>query len=498
MPNFSSVQSLDAVDFYTTVNNHDYVVVLFYNPGSESFYQYAHQFENVARTLRGDQCPIVLAEFDDHVQVLASMKDSDLVIGKVNMNKPVNSWLATHLKIYGTFTIKIFRDKGNEVHEYKGPFNYEATVEALKRLCRPFPVQINSDIDAASLIGDGNKIVIVGVFPEFCGQEYDMFIKAAGEVKWDYDVGITLDATLLPHGDPSISGPVIWLFKPFDELSVHTKIYSVAALVKFVKFNSTPYVTFHGKSQPQFVEKFFKWNRKNDKVMLFIHPGEKGADILQTKYCAIAHNYKKNDMDFMLGDFMNSQKPFRYFRVGVSDDPYIVIRNSRAEIFVKKMLTPQYDIEAWIQDYKAGKVTTFRKSEPVPQDDNELVKVVVAKNFYADIMQFEKNGVYEVYRTRDENYEKLAPVLDAVAAHFKNDALVIIAKLDETANDIRSEVHFDIKTIQNPMLYLITPAFSIVTYDEVTYDDDDYDAFSKEKIIEFIDEYRSDFKKLNS
>ncbi|KAM7268063.1 hypothetical protein ACFE04_010229 [Oxalis oulophora] len=56
------VRSLDAGDFFTTVNNHDYVAVLFYQPDSESFYQFAYEFEEAACALSGDLHPIVLAK----------------------------------------------------------------------------------------------------------------------------------------------------------------------------------------------------------------------------------------------------------------------------------------------------------------------------------------------------------------------------------------------------------------------------------------------------
>lgn len=46
----------------------------------------------------------------------------------------------------------------------------------------------------------------------------------AERLRADYDFGHTLDAKLLPRGDSSVSGPVVRLFKPFDELFVDFQV----------------------------------------------------------------------------------------------------------------------------------------------------------------------------------------------------------------------------------------------------------------------------------
>lgn len=64
----------------------------------------------------------------------------------------------------------------------------------------------------------------VGVFPKFSGEEFDNFTALAEKLRADYDFGHTLNAKLLPRGESSVSGPVVRLFKPFDELLVDSKV----------------------------------------------------------------------------------------------------------------------------------------------------------------------------------------------------------------------------------------------------------------------------------
>lgn len=62
------------------------------------------------------------------------------------------------------------------------------------------------------------------MFPEYSGSEFENFITVADKLRADYSFGHTLDAKLLPRGDSSVKGPVVRLFKPFDELSVDYQV----------------------------------------------------------------------------------------------------------------------------------------------------------------------------------------------------------------------------------------------------------------------------------
>ena len=64
----------------------------------------------------------------------------------------------------------------------------------------------------------------VGVFPKFAGEEFEKYNDLAEKLRSDYDFGHTLDAKLLPRGESSVTGPLIRLFKPFDELFVDFKV----------------------------------------------------------------------------------------------------------------------------------------------------------------------------------------------------------------------------------------------------------------------------------
>ena len=67
-------------------------------------------------------------------------------------------------------------------------------------------------------------VLQVGVFPKFSGEEFENFLAVAEKLRSDYEFGHTLDAKYLPRGEASVSGPLVRLFKPFDELFVDSKV----------------------------------------------------------------------------------------------------------------------------------------------------------------------------------------------------------------------------------------------------------------------------------
>ena len=62
------------------------------------------------------------------------------------------------------------------------------------------------------------------MFPKFSGEEFENFIALAEKLRADYEFGHTLNAKLLPRGESSVTGPLVRLFKPFDELFVDSKV----------------------------------------------------------------------------------------------------------------------------------------------------------------------------------------------------------------------------------------------------------------------------------
>ncbi|KAJ4869055.1 Protein disulfide isomerase-like 1-1 [Raphanus sativus] len=187
------VLTLDHTNFTETINKHDFIVVEFYAPWCGHCKQLAPEYEKAASELSSHVPPVVLA--------------------KIDASEETNREFATQYEVQGFPTIKIFRNGGKAVQEYNGP----REAEGYCGWC----------------------------FPKLSGSEFESFLATAEKLRSDYDFAHTSDAKLLPRGD-SVTGPVVRLFKPFDELFVDSKDFDGEALRNLSKnqaFHLSPSLT---------------------------------------------------------------------------------------------------------------------------------------------------------------------------------------------------------------------------------------------------------------
>lgn len=91
-----------------------------------------------------------------------SSHDPPVVLAKVDANEEANKDLATEYEIRGFPTVKIFRNGGKNIQDYKGPREADGIVDYLKKQSGPASTEIKSAEDAASFI-DEKKVVIVSL-----------------------------------------------------------------------------------------------------------------------------------------------------------------------------------------------------------------------------------------------------------------------------------------------------------------------------------------------
>lgn len=434
----SFVLTLDHSNFYDTVAKHPFIVVEFYAPWCGHCKKLAPEYEKAASVLSKNDPPVVLA--------------------KVDANEDVNKELASKYEVKGFPTLKIFRNGGDIIQDYKGPREADGIIEYLKKQAGPASAVIKSSEDASNLIVD--KIFIVGIFQEFSGEEFENYIKVAEKLRSEYDFGHTSEAKLLPRGDPTVKLPVVRLFKPFDELFVDFKDFDVDALEKFIESASIPVVATFDKdpSNHPFLIKFF--NSPNSKAMLFMNFSGENFDAFKSKLHETAENYKGKNINFLIGDLDASQGAFQYFGLKEEQVPLIIIQENDGKKYLQPKVSPD-QIATWVKDYIDGNLKPYRKSEPIPEVNNEPVKIVVADTLQEVVFGSGKNVLLEFYAPWCGHCKKLAPILDEVAISFENNADVIIAKMDATANDVTNE--FDVQGY--PTLYFSSASGKLSQYD---------------------------------
>ncbi|KAL6899781.1 hypothetical protein ACP4OV_006439 [Aristida adscensionis] len=433
-----AVLTLDTGNFSEAVAAHRFIVVEFYAPWCGHCKHLAPEYEKAASILSKHDPPIVLA--------------------KVDASDKKNSDLSSKYEVQGFPTIKILRNQGDDVQEYHGPRDADGIVEYLKKQAGPASVEIRSAEDAARSIGDSG-VAIVGVFPALGGSEYENFMAVAEKMRAGYDFLHTLDAGILPRGDKTVKGPVVRLFKPFDELFVDSQDFDKDALEKFIQVSGFPtVVTFDtAPTNQKYLLKYFE--NTGAKAMLFLSFSDDRIEAFKNQFYEAAKQYAAQNISFLIGDVTDAQGAFQYFGLKESDVPILFIQASDAK-FIKPTVEPD-QILPWLKDYTDGTMVPYVKSDPIPEVNDQPVKVVVANNLHDMVFNSGKNVLLEFYAPWCGHCQKLAPILDEVAVSLQNDEDVIIAKMDATTNDIPSDF-----TVEGyPAMYFYSSGGNLLSYD---------------------------------
>ncbi|EEE57183.1 hypothetical protein OsJ_07123 [Oryza sativa Japonica Group] len=397
--------------------------------------------------------------------------DPPVVLAKVDASADLNRGLAGEHGVQGYPTIRILRDRGARSHNYAGPRDAAGIVAYLKRQAGPASVEIAASASppaADSIANDG--VVVVGVFPELSGSEFESFMAVAEKMRADYDFRHTTDAGVLPRGDRTVRGPLVRLFKPFDELFVDSQDFDRDALEKFIESSGFPtVVTFDtSPANQKYLLKYF--DNAGTKAMLFLSFSDDRAEEFRTQFHEAANQYSANNISFLIGDVTASQGAFQYFGLKESEVPLVFILASKSK-YIKPTVEPD-QILPYLKEFTEGTLAPHVKSEPIPEVNDQPVKTVVADNLREVVFNSGKNVLLEFYAPWCGHCQKLAPILEEVAVSLKDDEDVVIAKMDGTANDVPS----DFAVEGYPSMYFYSSGGNLLPYDGRT----------AEEIIDFI------------
>lgn len=93
-------------------------------------------------------------------------------------------------------------------------------------------------------------------------------------------------------------------------------------------------------------------------------------------------------------------------------------------------------LERFLDDYFAGQLKRYIKSEPIPEKNKGPVKVVVAESFEEIVNAPDKDVLIEFYAPWCGHCKNLEPKYRELAEQLYDDPNIVITKMDASANDV--------------------------------------------------------------
>lgn len=234
------------------------------------------------------------------------------------------------------------------------------------------------------------------------------------------------------------NSPALVIFRKFDDPTVvfGGASWESTPIVDWLQASSVPtLITF----SEDFIEPIFGQR----KSAIFLFRSNSDADKSFSKIFAEAASSLKGSILFVVSGVTEGiqQRLGEFIGVGEGNLPTIRIldpaNNMKKYTFDGKAESITVEsLTQFVNDFKDGKLSPFLKSEDIPAENNEPVKVVVGKNFKQIVTDNDNDVLIEFYAPWCGHCKKLAPIWDQLAADLKDVAGLTIAKMDATANEV--------------------------------------------------------------
>lgn len=269
----------------------------------------------------------------------------------------------------------------------------------------------------------------------------------ADKMRDDHFFGVVKDEALAKkHGVDSL--PAVVVYKQFDEevdggrSELKGDKLEEQQVEEFVKTNSLPLLDEIDSSN-------FAYYAETGRPLAYLFADSKEmAEPLIKEIKPIAQKYK-GKINFV---YIDANKYGAHAgNVGLKEEwPAFAIQHvdTGAKFpFDQSAKITKDNIEAFVDDYVAGKIQPTLKSQDIPAENNGPVKVVVAKQFNDIVLDKSKDVFLEVYAPWCGHCKRLAPVWEELGEAVEKQSLkdkVVIAKMDGTENDVPEEAGFSV------------------------------------------------------
>lgn len=369
----------------------------------------------------------------DFEKAATELKDKAVL---VDVDVTEQKELGEEYGIKGFPTLKLF-SKGEFIADYKGGRKADDFVKYIERALLPSIVDAadKDALDAVLKEHSGKNIFISVAADKLAGA----FKKASFSIRDMMPDGITfvsvpdVKAVESAAVEATVAADNILLVREDGTTDVYTG--DAEDLEAWIKVGSLPLLGELSRESASMYTELPK-----PLFMLFKDPKSTGTDITDAVKEVAASVRSSGKLAFVwinaveLKSFMD--------HIGITEAPGIAIYKFDSDTkFVYDGVQPPTaeSMKEWVDKFIDGKVTATIKSAPVPEKNDEPVKVVVGDTWKQIVEDESKDVLIEQYAPWCGHCKKLEPVLTEVSKAVAGVDTLVIAKMDATANDAPQE-----------------------------------------------------------
>lgn len=369
-------------------------------------------------------CKKLAPEYAKAAKALKAM-DPPVPLGKVDAT--VEKDLGTKFGIQGFPTLKWFVN--GEAQEYEGGRTETEIINWIKKKTGPSAYELAS-VEAVEKFKTDNQVAVV-FFGAADSKEFETYMSVTKTMD-DVMFGFSHDGAVATNF--KAEGNSIILFKSFDEGQNNFAASTDAAAVKaFINENRYKLISEFDDAS---ITRIFHQN--NAGLVLFTDSSDASNKALEALNSVgsqlkgklvLTTSQTKDGLGKRLAEYIGvTDANVPTLRIITSNDDGLKKFAFEGEITGDSILKFQ-------QDFASGALNPALKSEPVPEKNDEPVKVIVGKTFDEIVYDETKDVLVEFYAPWCGHCKSLAPIYEELAKKVAHNTNIVIAKMDSTANE---------------------------------------------------------------
>jgi protein disulfide-isomerase A1 len=346
---------------------------------------------------------------------------------KVDCTTDENKEVCGQYDIKGFPTLKIFSGNTKTPADYSAGRTKADIVSTMKKAARPAVTDVTDKDSLDEFVASEESVVAVFFKDSADDSEFRTF-SITNKANYAF-------ATAPSSANDDASDGDIFVYRSFDVPAKFTGDLNTELSTFLVNEGFPPL----GEIGPDTYQKYM--DRGLPLVWCFVDYKADNLDELVSVYETVAKDHK-GALSFVKLDGVQWAKHAEHY--GITTLPGIALENSATKekfIYQASQDHTTDGVGSWVNDYVAGTLEPFLKSEEIPETNDAGVKVIVGKTFDEFVTDRKQDIFVEYYAPWCGHCKKLAPTWDELGDAFaKYGDQVVIAKVDATANDIKENI----------------------------------------------------------